>query len=118
MCLFFILNKKSYQRVCDLTPISKKYYRAKISKNYGLFKGPVEVDATGGSVIAGRFQNAEADSLGADPSEADNLVLAVAVKLVISPVAGEVFPIGGDFHPHPQRPAIPAAGSWHVDQLV
>jgi hypothetical protein len=28
MCLFFILNKKSYQRVCDLTPISKKYYRA------------------------------------------------------------------------------------------
>ena len=28
MCLFFILNKKSYRRVCDLTPISKKYYRA------------------------------------------------------------------------------------------
>ena len=87
-------------------------------ENHCLFKGPVEVDAAGGSVIAGRFQNAEADSLGADPSEADDLVLAVAVELVVSPIAGEVFPIGGDFHPHPQRPAVPAAGSWHVDQLV
>ncbi|MCI1707504.1 MAG: hypothetical protein LKI51_07815, partial [Lactobacillus delbrueckii] len=38
MCLFFILNKKSYRRVCDLTPISKKYYRANFlfRKNTGI----------------------------------------------------------------------------------
>ena len=56
--------------------------------------------------------------MGTDAAQADDLVLAVGVELIVAAVWIEGQAVGRDFNPHLQRPSLLVQGSWNIDQLA